>query len=227
VVFDPQLHAAQYARAVHQIHAVSGVMGEVLDSINVGSFSLEDYSARTNEYLDALGDDVDIWEVGNEINGEWLGESEQVSGKLVAAFDAVKERGKQTALTLYYNQHCFSRADHEMFAWTQKFVPEAMKSGLDYVLISYYPDDCKGPEPDWNGVFARLARMFPNSKVGFGECGTTDEAHKAQYIERYYGLKVNVPAYVGGYFWWYFRQDMLPYTAPLWSVLNDAIVKSP
>jgi hypothetical protein len=192
----------------------------------VANVSVDDYTARTNQFLDALSDDVDIWEIGNEINGEWLGDSAEVSAKILAAYRAVHARGRPTALTLFYNQHCYMQADHEMFNWVAAHVDDELKSGLDYVLISFYEDNCQAPSPDWNDVFARLAKLFPRSKLGFGECGTTNTANKAAYVERYYGLKVDEPSYVGGYFWWYFRQDMLPYTAPLWSVLNNSIVNA-
>jgi hypothetical protein len=64
--------------------------------------------------------------------------------------------------------------------------------------------------------------MFPNSKIGFGECGTTT-ANKAAYISRYYKMNITTPNYVGGYFWWYFKQDCVPYTNSLWTTFNNAI----
>ncbi|GAA3030290.1 hypothetical protein GCM10020229_47160 [Kitasatospora albolonga] len=37
----------------------------------------------------------------------------------------------------------------------------------------------------------------------------------------YYGLKIDLPYYVGGHFWWYYAEDMIPYaTKPLWQTLN-------
>jgi hypothetical protein len=53
--------------------------------------------------------------------------------------------------------------------------------------------------------------------------GTIYADRKAAYVSRYYGLKIDEPRYIGGYFWWYFRQDMVPRTQPLWQTLNDAI----
>ena len=50
---------------------------------------------------------------------------------------------------------------------------------------------------------------------------------KADYLTRYYTMKINEPKYVGGYFWWYARQDMVPYTKALWSTLNSAILATP
>jgi hypothetical protein len=40
-------------------------------------------------------------------------------------------------------------------------------------------------------------------------------------------MSVNVPRYVGGYFWWYFAEDMVPDTSPLLSVLTKAESHAP
>jgi hypothetical protein len=198
-------------------------MGELLDSFYMKKYSLEAYKNRTTEYLDTLGDTVDIWEIGNEINGEWLGDIPSVAAKMTAAYDIVKQRNKVAALTLYYNEDCWMYPSEEMFTWAEKNVPSRMKQGLDYVWVSYYEDDCNGLQPNWPAVFQKLGQMFPNSKIGFGEAGTNVAGRKEEYIKRYYNMEINHPRYVGGYFWWYFKQDMVPYTKPLWDVLNTAI----
>ena len=72
--------------------------------------------------------------------------------------------------------------------------------------------------------FDELGVMFPNSKIGFGECGTKIAANKATYVDRYYRMKIDHPRWVGGDFWWYFAEDMVPSTAPLWATLDKAIL---
>lgn len=223
VVFDEGVAATYYVKPVDAIANVAFVMGELLDSFYVNTYSTTQYLARTDEYLGALGGKVDIWEVGNEINGEWLGDTPTVTAKMVGAYDKVKAAGKATALTLFYNEECWEKPDHEMFTWAQANIPAKMKQGLDYVLVSYYEDDCNGLQPDWNKVFNQLAQMFPTSKIGFGECGTTSSAQKATYVDRYYKMAITAPRFIGGYFWWYFAQDMVPSTKPLWTTLNAAI----
>lgn len=223
IVFDENKDASYYMDAVSQIHAVSFVMGELLDSYYVKNYSTAAYGARTSEYLNMLGSNVDIWEIGNEINGEWLGDTMTVVAKMKSTYDLVKAKGKAAALTLYYNEGCWQNKSNEMFTWTQNNVPANMKQDLDYVWVSYYEDDCNNLQPVWPQVFEKLATMFPNSKIGFGEVGTKYADRKAAYINRYYRMKINHPNYVGGYFWWYFRQDMVPFTKPLWSVLNSAM----
>lgn len=38
---------------------------------------------------------VDIWVIGNEINGEWLGDTAGVVAKMTGAYDVVKAAGKR------------------------------------------------------------------------------------------------------------------------------------
>jgi hypothetical protein len=234
IVFDEWVSATEYTVAVTQIAAVSKVQGELLDSFYVKDYSVDQYITRTSEYLAQLGDGVDIWEVGNEINGEWLGAASDVTAKISGAYNKVKLQGKKTAITLYYNgsydggvateNNCWEKPENQMFIWAETNIPDEMKSGLDYVWVSYYEDDCDDIQPDWQQVFEDLGAMFPNSYIGIGECGTTKNNSKETYINRYYKeLSVNHPRYVGGYFWWYGKQDFVPMTNPLWQTLNTAM----
>jgi hypothetical protein len=223
IVFQAGESASRYVDPVREIHSVSDVMGEIVDSSAVLSTPVDAYLVRTQEYVAALGDTVDIWEIGNEVNGEWLGDATSVVAKIAGAYDLAAGAGKRTALTLYYNDGCYEKAPNEMFTWATTNVPERMRQGLSYVLISYYEDDCEDLQPEWSSVFPRLAELFPNSKVGFGEAGAKQADRKAEYMQRYYGLRVAHPAYIGGVFWWYFREDCVPASRPLWKVLNDAL----
>jgi hypothetical protein len=223
IVFDEYIPATQYVEAVSKISPVSYIMGEILDSFYVRQYTVTDYLARATEYISTFGNKVDLWEIGNEVNGEWLGDTSSVVAKISGAYQVAKQNGVRTVLTLYYNQDCWSKADHEMFTWTRNNISSELKQGLDYVLVSYYEDDCNQLQPDWQAVFQELGEIFPNSKIGMGEVGTTNSQLKASYIQRYYTMKIDHPRYIGGYFWWYFRQDMVPYTSTLWGVLNESI----
>jgi hypothetical protein len=226
IVFDEFIPATDYLNAVNQIHNVSFIMGELLDSYYMNQYSLTTYAARTNEYVNLLGSKVDIWEVGNEINGEWLGVTSDVIAKIDTAYKIIKSKGKKTAVTLYYNKVCYENSQNEMFYWVNKNMNSGLRNGLDYVWISYYEDDCNGYQPNWQQVFDSLHVLFPNSKIGIGECGTLKAAKKTPYVNRYYKMNITTPKYVGGYFWWYYKQDCVPYTDTLWTVLNNAISNS-
>jgi len=223
IVFDETVGPAYYRKPAIQMAAVSYLMGEILDSAYVRRLSVKGYLNRTTRYLDSMGEVIHIWEIGNEVNGEWLGRTADVVAKISGAFDLVKARGKTTAMTLYYSEDCWARRANEMFTWTEANIPDRMRKGLDYVFISYYEEDCNELRPNWPAVFARLAALFPNSKIGFGEIGSSDPDRKAELLTRYYTMKIDQANYVGGYFWWYYREDMVPWTEPLWQTLNSAI----
>jgi hypothetical protein len=233
IVFDETRSPAFYAQAVTTIHAVSFVMGEILDSEFVPNLSVAQYIARTTAYLDAFATNVDIWEVANEVNGEWLGATTDVVAKMTGAFDVVKARGYATELTLYGCSD--AAAGNDMFSWVDAHVPQRMRTGLDYVLVSYYEGDCGNPRTDWPDVFARLHQLFPNSEIGFGEVGAVTRSGNAvrepaiagAYLEKYYGMPITTPGYVGGYFWWYFAEDMCPKTKSLFATLAHAFATMP
>lgn len=227
IVYDGHVPATDYFAGTKQIYQAAYVMGGLLDSLDVKSYSIGAYLGRMREYLHTLGPYVDIWEIGNEVNGEWLGDTNAVIQKISGAFDIAKTSGAVTALTLYYNKGCWADPAHEMFRWIEVNLPLRMKTGLEYVLVSYYEDDCNDLRPDWAAVFARLAKAFPNSRLGIGEMGTTRTSAKRDHLSRYFKMSlpgvISEPRFVGGYFYWYFHQDMVPASKPLWAYFDHLL----
>ncbi len=230
IVFDEFVEPSYYLSPVSELHEVADIMGEILDSFYVKQYSVAEYKQRAQDYVDAMSDVVDIWEIGNEINGEWLGNN--VPEKMIAAYDVVEAAGEPTALTLYYNgtydngkatnNNCWSKPQNQMQEWAKNNVPQNMKNGLDYVWVSYYEDDCENIQPDWKPIFEELHQMFPNAKLGMGEVGSNkSQARKEEILRKYYSMDRLFPEYVGGNFWWYYKQDMVPKTKDLWDVLNE------
>lgn len=229
IVFDEYVQPSYYKKTVADLHSAAGIMGEILDSFYVIDYSQEKFEKRTRDYVKAMADDVDIWEVGNEINGEWLGQG--AMDKAAAAFDIVKAAGEPAALTLYYNGtydngeptsgNCWENPENQMQVWVKKNVPERMKNGLDWVFISFYEEDCNNISPKWDRIFEEIHAIFPNSKLGFGEVGSSDNSRKETIIRKYYGMNRIRPEFVGGFFWWYYKQDMVPKNTKLWDVLNE------
>jgi hypothetical protein len=229
IVFDEYMQPSYYKNTLADFHSVADILGEILDSYYVEEYSQKDYEQRARDYVNAMAGEVDIWEVGNEINGEWLGQG--AMDKAAAAYDIVKAAGEPAALTLYYNgtydngepteNNCWDNPEHQMQVWAENNVPERMKQGLDWVLVSFYEEDCENISPDWDQVFSELHAIFPNSKLGFGEVGSSISSLKETILRRYYGMNRIRPEFVGGFFWWYFKQDMVPKTRELWSILNE------
>jgi hypothetical protein len=236
VYFEAHQPAAFYAGAVQRIHAVSAVMGELLDSSEEQSLSTAALQARAQEYVATLGGSVDIWEVGNEVNGNWTGSYAAVAEKLTAAFDTVHAAGGRTALTLYANnfgpENCGDGSGElTPVQFSQSYVPSRVSAGLDYVLLSYYPTQCGGREPstaEVAGCLEALHAIYPNAALGFGEVGLPRRARRAtlagarQIMRWAYSLNPGLPYYVGGYFWWYGAEDALRARAPLAGALAAA-----
>lgn len=200
------VNAASYVSCVQELSAVANVMGLLMDSSYMPNLTLAQVQARVAEYVSALQSHVSIWEVGNEINGNWLGTG--VVPKVQAMYDAVKAAGKLTACTFYYENPATPGFD--MLPWIDENIPGTMRTGLDYVLVSYYEDQNGGhqlSQSELDAIFGGLATRFPNAKVGFGECGwpkpPTDQATRIALYQRFYNYKVpSVPAYIGGCFLW-------------------------
>ncbi len=234
VYFNVREPATYYAAAVKALTPVSYVMGELLDSSDSRHISAASFNKRVKSYLSLLGNSVDLWEIGNEVNGNWTGKYATVEAKLTSGYDDVAAAGKRTALTLYDNIGCGDGPKElDPVAFSQKYVPAAVRNGLDYVFLSYYEGDCRGIRPSvatWSAYFARLHSLYPRAQLGFGEIGMDKPASAAtsatarSLMSYYYGLQISLPYYVGGYFWWYYDQDCLPLaTKPLWSTLQSAL----
>jgi hypothetical protein len=249
IVFDAGVRPSYYLKPIQQFRNVAYIMGELVDSSYMQQYTISQITSWTQSYTKALGNLVDIWEIGNEVNGNWLGSN--TLAKIEAMYDVVSSQGGATALTFFYEgepsdpNNCIA-ADHggnDMFTWiNQQFqlsLPasqrpsetEKIRLNVNYVLVSWYPDQCPGETPNWPWVFGQLANIFPNSKVGFGELGTADPQYGSSFeineISKYYPMAKTIsglPAsYIGGYFWWYFAEEMVPWGTPLSSVLNTAI----
>jgi hypothetical protein len=237
VYFDTHERAAYYEPALRQIHAVSGVMGELLDSSQEKSISTEALTERVGEYVATLAGLVDIWEIGNEVNGNWTGPYETVAAKLSESYEIVHAAGGRTALTLYANafgpEHC-GDGEEELtpVQFSERWVPRSIAEGLDYVLLSYYPSQCGGRLPSSAEVAAQLEglhALYPNATLGFGEIGLPHPASRnrqaeAEAIMRWaYSLSPGLPYYAGGYFWWYGYEDILKPKARLAMTFDESL----
>ncbi|RPI17620.1 MAG: T9SS C-terminal target domain-containing protein [Ignavibacteriae bacterium] len=231
VVFDEWRPANTYINAVQQLHQVSYIMGDILDSEPFYLYNHQQFTDRIIEYVTQTGlqENVDIWEIGNEVNGEWLGSIPEVIAKLETAYQQTKIlRNKTISFTFYYNHECWENPNNEMFHWIDNyFLPSRIdEKNIDYIFVAYYEDDCNNYQPNWVNVFRELHSRFPNSVIGIGECGTNIQGNINPYISKYYQqpfILDNISANVqGGVFWWYFIRDCIPYqNNPRWNIINN------
>ncbi|MDO5628674.1 MAG: hypothetical protein Q4G43_10170 [Mobilicoccus sp.] len=216
IVFDEGRTPESYAPAVATIAQHADVMGLVADSSIMARLSEQAHLERTRHYLEVLGDDVTIWEVGNEVNGEWAGDRREVARKVMAANALVRESGGRTALTLFYNPWCYRDAENLMTRWAREELTQAERDSVDQVLISYYPQECQGRFPEsWDEVFDEVGELFPHALLGFGEVGLTspvtpETQQEAERTMRYfYAQRPDHDRFIGGWFWWCARQDLV------------------
>ncbi|MBV8857805.1 MAG: hypothetical protein JOZ02_12800 [Acidobacteria bacterium] len=172
LVFDRNKSPDYYKPAIKWAHDNGlKVLGELLDSYSMCCTSKEQWEAHVRTYVCAFShggkkpdEEVDEWEVGNEVNGEWLvvkqekvkksGEScDRCTGYagradyIAYAADYVKKHsGKRTLLTLYW-QVAEDKPSSSMFNWVRDvLIPASTGEGtsvkdlIDDVGISLYPD---------------------------------------------------------------------------------------
>ena len=248
VVLDPGTAPSYYAPAIDAMNKSAYVMAELQDSADMKKQTVASYQSRAQSFFAALKNSVDIWEVGNEINGDWLGTG--VEDKLRAGFKVLDDAGATTAITFFWfgeageANNCIPNPKNEMFTWIsnlqQLSLPptqrdpqnEKMRLDVDYVFISWYPQQCNDIKPNWPSIFSRLAAIYPNAKIGFGEVGTASpqqgSAYELNLLQEFYpmGSRVQLPSsYVGGYFWWYFSEELN--NASIMNTLMNSILMGP
>ncbi|EPH06256.1 hypothetical protein HMPREF1531_00906 [Propionibacterium sp. oral taxon 192 str. F0372] len=228
IVFDPKNGPEYYAAAVAALKERAFLMGELLDSTGIASLNVDQVRARAEAYYAAFGDTIDIWEVGNELNGEWAGTGPaEINAKVTAAHRVISDHGGTTAITLNYwsSSDCYSQ-DWEKTIPYAETIPAQVREETDYLLLSAYETACKPPQHPTASQIAEtlvaLGKIFPNADLGIGEIGaqgTEDDlpkdptlAEKKAIAEHWIGMNDTLKSrvgerFVGGWFWWYFCRD--------------------
>lgn len=218
VVFDEGTMGADWVSSVETLTPVCQVMGMLIDSEYIDTLNVTQYGDRATDFLGALGGVVSIWEVGNEVNGNWTGDPTDVAAKVLAAFNVFHGAGKPTAITVYYNPNGVDGAEPTPQEWTSTYLDSAVRNGVDYVLISYYEvdfDNYRPPASVVQSLVEDLHALYPNALVGFGEVGLDNAvtggtlAQAADIMAYYYALDIPLAYYCAGMFWWYGGEDVL------------------
>jgi hypothetical protein len=236
VYFNVAEPAGYYASAVSQLHSVSGIMVELLDSGEAKSVSANAYRTRVQSYVSTLGSSVDTWEIGNEVNGNWTGPYATGAARIAVAYRYVRKVQAHTALTLYANEYAPNNcgdgsSELTPLQYSRQYVPTAVRNGLTYVFESYYPTECENTYPTSAQVASEMQQLhalYPHALLGFGEVGLPRPATKRtlataeKAMAWAYNLAPGLPYYVGGYFWWYALEDVFTGKALLAGQLASA-----
>jgi hypothetical protein len=197
VIFQPKTLPSDYEGKLAEIDAYNRtagvnkivVMGTLYDSDYLAKYRMNhqlkpetklncdklgrkstDYQLRTYCFVDRLDKFVDVWEVGNEVNGEWADEGceKNRDGECKSRYDEVKKKrvpkhesfpnhtiakieyaislalkkDKPVALTLLHQPKCTTWDDNDMFEWSKDNITDYIKRNTDYLLVSYYEYNC-------------------------------------------------------------------------------------
>ena len=229
-----------------KLKPVSYIMGQILDSWywdskNCAGFNHDNVLARSQAFINnaTLKANVDMWEIGNEVNGEWLFNNnyKEVQRTVYDVSVFARAAGVKTVLTLFYNTiNCTTDSAHIMMNWVKSLLATypSIVNNLDYILISYYWDPCEDAPPNWQNIFNSLHQYFPKSKLGMGECGwvaNTNSAKKLACINSFYSMNLTVPGatYVIGNFFWTYQEDCIKTyaTNKYWLAIKNNVAKWP
>jgi hypothetical protein len=135
-----------YKKAAERIRRIgSGIMVELADSHDM--YVLQKNGAlqqKARVYLSALGDDVDIWEIGNEVNGEWTGLCDKNTKDTISS---LKDKCRQIPDAVEKLKTAGVDAQESLQAFIAQQIIDAHKVINDAhkqtALTLYYNDDCE------------------------------------------------------------------------------------
>ncbi len=224
----------EYDEIVKELRAAGiRVMGCVLDTNQWPSeLTPQVYAARTRNLVLHYSDPIKSWEVGVEINGNWLGgqkeplSSQQVFKIFQAAAAQVKEiePSLEVVGTLYWWDGTAPDEEHSLGGWLAMYVPKGFGRSVDVVALSLQPEDNPvglGFEP----IFERVRQYLPDKKVMLGSFGYVEKSDLNGYwwlnptdvdgarkdlMILYTMASCAIPRSACGGFWWQTLDQMIP-----------------
>lgn len=217
IVFQEGVEAGAYRSACKRISPYATIVGELLDSEGISRCPAHEYAYRAITFFEELKEWVGVWEIGNEANGSWLGE--KAAAKFYIAQKYIRQKGGKTLLTLYMDE--FDKTPTHPYSWQHfsRELPADMRETLDYVFMSHYPGDNNGYEPSWKRVCMELDELFPNSLLGLGEMGPSEELEyrrmkigaRMEMAKKFWRLEDPHPRWIGFGGYWYGSQEIEKY----------------
>jgi hypothetical protein len=213
IVFDAGTEPAEYRETVTYAHSLGlKILGQPVDSSYDKRFSRAEYLRRFDQLMGAFPE-IEAWEVGNEVNGDWL--TPEIPLKVADAAAACRAHGRLAVLTLFWQLNT-GAIRNSLFTWIDANLPAAVRKNLDVVLLSIYPEQAP------LGVFfdqlmTRMRAEFPSGKLGIGELGywipdqqfwwaydreDPNGAARHAVAAQYYNAALDFPGSIGGCFWW-------------------------
>lgn len=198
-----------YLEPVKRLATVCDVMVQIQDSYGEADMTDEQFQNKAALLFDHFKC-ASIFEVGNEVNGDWC--SKSIAERVDWAY---RRSPKPTALTLFYQPG--------MIDWYR-----AHPFKTDYVFLSCYFDNLDAyRNMKLYPCAPEIMEINPKAKIGIGEYGFENmprakELHKRLVISGVETAEVLAEEWVGGGFYWDFQRDMVPTKKPLFKTLKDS-----
>lgn len=213
IVVDAGVPISEYLIPFKTIAMVAPIMVMLCDSFVFKDLNAEQYLERTKQIHQILGAYISVYEIGNEINGDWLGTD--VSNKVIAVRDYCVNNLLKTSLTMYSD---------ELDSWKPWMSANASTIfSVDWLLLSEYPHDNNGHRVIFSDFIKHCKSLNPKALIGWGECGIATVSKKISEFNYYYKTQNNLYKsdlrYLGGYFWWY-QKDFVSLTPKLLTSLK-------
>ena len=224
----------EYDSIVHALRAKGiRIMGCVLDTAQwPRTLTPQAYAARTRNLALHFSREIRSWEVGSELNGDWLGGARQPMGLdqafrvYAAGAKAVKavEPSLETVATLYWWDSTAPDYDHSLEGWLKRFVPEGFGKNLDVAAVSLWPED-NPVGMAFERPFELLHDALPDKRVMLGSLGYVERTEVKGYwwldpsdvdgarkdlVILYTATSCAMPRSLCGGFWWQTLEQMLP-----------------
>ncbi len=237
IVFDLGVGPKGYDAIIHEAERQGVVVvGQVFDSSYMRHATVAEFEARWRNYVDHFPD-IGVWEVGNEVNGGWLGDDVPEKVAYAARYVKATDPTDTTVLTLFWQLGTADSPATSVFQWARDQISPALVADTDVIALSTWIGGAPlGIAHD--EVFERLHAMFPGKRIAMGELGywepntsrvwwwrsQRDPTTKvrAALARHMYLANLAFPSSVGGGFWWYYVTEMSK-REPLWDTLHHVI----
>ncbi len=211
------------------------VMGCVLDTAQwPRTLTPEAYAKRTRNLALHFTREIRSWEVGSELNGDWLGSPEapfspeQVLSIFNTAAAQVKSLGKslETVATLYWWDGAAPDDAHSLFGWLRRWSALGFGRNLDVLGVNLQPDD-QPVGTALETIFDKTRQALPAQRLMVGSLGYAPqpeldgwywadagdvEAARRDVLGFYTPAACAIPHSHCGGFWWLTLEQLLPET---------------
>jgi hypothetical protein len=221
IVMDPGTRFEAYAPVVRRAQ-VAGlkVMGQPIDSFYATAFPGPAYLHRIQRAVTALPT-MDAWEIGNEVNGGWLGPGMADRVDSAAVWMRANHPDKTVVVTLYW-QIGTDAPQWSTFNWIRDELKASTIRDTDVFLLSTWIEDAPMGLA-YDRILRALHDALAGASVGIGELGYWGRGTARAWwygdpqsitdgrrivLDQLYRASLGYSWSVGGVFWWYFAEDV-------------------